>query len=103
MPSVETITSSPGGIRPAAMSSDVTVSSTIWKVSLAVWPMTFCSRCGSLSPAAWMTMRSLPWRAMSGSLVPIWSMRRRMTSMFCSTALDASASNASGTKVTRIR
>ena len=65
--------------------------------------MTFFSRSGSLSPAAWMTMRSLPWRAMSGSLVPIWSIRRRMTSMFCSTALAASASKASGTKAMRMR
>jgi hypothetical protein len=29
----------------------VVVSSTIWKVNLAVWPMTFFSRSGSLSPA----------------------------------------------------
>ncbi len=81
---------SPGGMRPAAMSSAVTVSSTIWKVSLAVWPMTLLSFSGSLSPGASMTMRSWPWRAIDASLVPMASMRRLMISRFWSTALNAS-------------
>ena len=45
-----------------------TLSSTIWKVSLAVWPITDFSCCGSLSPGASTTMRSAPWRTMFGSL-----------------------------------
>ncbi len=76
-------------MRPAAMSSGVTVSSTIWNVSLAVWPMTFFSFSGSLSPGASMTMRSAPWRLINASLVPMASTRRRMISMFWSTALNA--------------
>ena len=61
--------------------------STIWKVSCAVWPMTSSSLRGSLSPGAWTTIRSAPWRVMEGSRVPRLSIRRRTTSIDWSTAV----------------
>ena len=83
----------PGGTRPAAASSVVTLSSTIWKVSFAVLPMTALSFSGSLSPGASITIRVAPLRVMEGSRVPSWSIRLRMISMDCSTAwLTATAS-----------
>ena len=96
-------TTEPGGTRPAATSCGDTVSSTIWKVSLAVLPMMFFSFSGSLSPGAWTTMRSTPWRWIAGSLVPSASIRRRMISIDCSTALPASAFIAWSEKVMRRR
>ena len=53
-------TTSSGGIWPLAASCGVTESSTIWKVSLAVWPMTALRRSGSHSPGASTTIRSVP-------------------------------------------
>ena len=78
--------SSSGGVCWAA-SAGLVVSSSSWKVSLAVWPITCFSRSGSLSPGASTTIRSRPWRMMVGSRVPSWSMRRFTTSMDCCTAL----------------
>ena len=85
-----------GGMWPAAMSAGWTWSSTIWKVSLAVLPITAFSRSGSLSPGASTTMRLVPWRMMVGSRVPSWSIRRRIISIDCSTALAAVVAAASG-------
>ncbi len=76
-----------------------TVSLTIWKVSLAVWPITFFSRSGSLSPGAWTTIRSVPWLE-DGRLLGAegWSIRRRTISIDWSTALAAAVAWASGAR-----
>ena len=84
-------TSSSGGTWPDTASLGGTLSSTAWKVSFAVLPMTAFSFSGSLSPGASTTMRSTPCRSMTGSLVPSWSMRRRTISMSWSTACAVSA------------
>ena len=87
MPSSPNSTSASGGTAPASASCSEFSTSTIWKVSCAVWPMTRSSWVGSLSPGAWTTMRSAPWRVIEGSRVPRLSMRRRTTSIDCSTAV----------------
>ncbi len=95
-------TSSSGGTRPAAMSSAATWVSTIWKVSLAVLPITAFSFSGSLSPGASTTIRCAPCWVMIGSLVPSASIRLRMISMERVTASLAAASAAWATKATTI-
>ncbi len=49
--------------------------------SLAVEPRSFSSRSGFCSPGTWIRMRSAPCCWIEGSVVPVESRRRRMTSM----------------------
>ena len=85
-PAVELVTTCvPGGAAPPTTELSGR-SLTIWKVSLAVRPITAFSFSGSLSPGASTTMRSVPCLRMEGSRVPSASIRRRMISMVRSTA-----------------
>ena len=47
------------------------------------------TRLGSSMPGSWTRMRSLPWRAISGSATPNSSMRLRIVSTACATALSS--------------
>ncbi len=57
-----------------------TWSSTSWKVSWAVLPITFAASRGSCTPGSSTMIRFSPWRVTLGSLTPRASIRRRSTS-----------------------
>ena len=73
----------PGG---AAVPRAAVSSPSRWNVILAVWPSSRLTRSGSVTPGNCTRMRLLPWRAITGSLTPVSSIRRRTISIDCSTA-----------------
>ena len=68
----------PGG---AALPRAAVSSPSRWKVILAVWPSSRLMRSGSVTPGNCTRMRLLPWRAITGSLTPVSSIRRRTISI----------------------
>ncbi len=58
---------------------------TMWNVSFASALILSLISWTSTTPGTCTTMRSSPWRTMVGSSVPVSSMRRRITSIDCST------------------
>ena len=69
---------------------------------LAVVLTSSMMRWGSPSPGTWTRTRASPWRAMVGSVRPVSSIRRRMTSIDCVTVRVWISASASGVIVMRM-
>src|SRR5215813_10842665 len=71
----------PAGGRVFFASSAVIEGCTSWKVSRAVLPISSLSGAVSNKPGTCTRMRSLPWRTICASVVPVKSTRRRTASV----------------------
>ena len=70
-----------------------------WKLSRAVLPMMASSSSAEPMPGTWIRMRSVPWRWMVGSRVPVSSTRRRMISSDCCIVRSSIADFSAGDSV----